>query len=44
MRDDLGGKTMAVVQRITGNLRNTFTIAEIPHLSVNFTVPPLQIA
>ena len=39
MRDDLGGKTMAAVERITGNLRHASLIAQFPHLSVNFTVP-----
>ena len=39
MRDDLGGKAVAAVERITGNLRHASLIAQIPHLSVNFTVP-----
>ena len=39
MRNDLGGKAVAAVERITGNLRHASLIAQIPHLSVNFTVP-----
>ena len=34
MRDDLGGKAVVAVERITGNLRHASLIAQIPHLSV----------
>ena len=42
LRNDLSGKAVAAVQRITSNLRHDCPIAEIPHLSVNFTVPPTK--
>jgi len=39
MGDDLGGEPVATIERITGNLRHASLIAEIRHISVNFTVP-----